>query len=108
MSGVVFERGRQGKKRDIRDGIFGTDIRDSHLFRSPMSSPFIKVCAPSCVCAWVGRRQALVVDPPAPRGAVTLMGFSGVADYQAHISATSEGEALVCAGVLQVLLEAQP
>ena len=41
-------------------------------------------------------------------GAVTLMGFSGVADYQGHISATSEGEAFVCACVLQVLLEAQP
>ncbi|MCZ6653803.1 MAG: hypothetical protein O7D91_12350 [Planctomycetota bacterium] len=39
---------------------------------------------------------------------VTLMGFSGVADYQAHISATSEGEAFLCACVLQVLLEAQP
>ncbi len=41
-------------------------------------------------------------------GAVTLMGFSDVPDYQAHISATSEGEAFVCACVLQVLLEAQP
>ena len=41
-------------------------------------------------------------------GAVTQMGFSGVADYQGHISATSEGEAFVCACVLQVLLEAQP
>ena len=36
------------------------------------------------------------------------MGFSGVPDYQAHISATSEGEAFVCACVLQALLEAQP
>ncbi len=41
-------------------------------------------------------------------GAVTLMGFSDVPDYQAHISATSEGEAFVCACVLQVLLEVQP
>ncbi len=40
--------------------------------------------------------------------AVTLMGFAEVADYQAHISATSEGEAFVCACVLQALLEAQP
>ena len=42
------------------------------------------------------------------QGAVTQMGFAEVADYQAHISATSEGEAFVCACVLQVLLEAQP
>ncbi len=41
-------------------------------------------------------------------GAVTQMGFAEVADYQAHISATSEGEAFVCACVLQALLEAQP
>ncbi|MCH8152995.1 MAG: hypothetical protein IH830_11570 [Planctomycetes bacterium] len=41
-------------------------------------------------------------------GAVTLMGFSGVPDYQAHISATSEGEAFVCACVLLALLEGQP
>lgn len=41
-------------------------------------------------------------------GAVTLMGFAAVADYRAHISATSETEAFVCACVLQVLLEAQP
>ena len=57
-----------------RNGIFGTvgllrDIRDSHLFTSWLSSLF-KVCSPSCVCAWLGRRQALAVDPPAPRGAV--------------------------------------
>ena len=43
------------------------DIRDSHLFTSPLSSPFIKVCSPSCVFAWVGRRQALAVDPLPPR-----------------------------------------
>ncbi len=62
--------------RDIRDShlftswrIFGEDIRDSHLFTSWLSSLF-KVCSPSCVCAWLGRRQALAVDPPAPRGAV--------------------------------------
>ncbi|MCH8343894.1 MAG: hypothetical protein IH983_07890 [Planctomycetes bacterium] len=42
------------------------------------------------------------------QGAVTQMGFAQVADYQAHISATSEGEAFVCACVLQALLEAQP
>ena len=40
--------------------------------------------------------------------AVTLMGFAEVTDYQAHIVAVSEGEAFVCACVLQVLLEAQP
>ncbi len=31
-----------------------------------------------------------------------------VGDYQAHISATSEGEAFACACVLLALLEAQP
>ncbi len=52
-------------------GIF--NIRDSHLFTCWLSSLF-KMCSPSCVCAWVGRRQAWAVDPPAPRGAVAPIG----------------------------------
>ncbi len=49
---------------------YSGDIRDSHLFTVPLSSPFIKVWSRLCVCTWVGRRQALAVDPPAPRGAI--------------------------------------
>ena len=49
-----------------------------------------------------------VTSAAALGGALAQMGFAEVPDYQAHILATSEGEAFVCACVLQVLLEAQP